>query len=152
VIRTSAFFGPWDEHNFLAGVFRALDAGVTVAADADTIVSPTYVPDLVHAVLDLLVDGEQGLWHLTNRGATTWYDFGVQAAVLSDRPTDRIQPARAADVWGPARRPPYSVLTSTRGAIMRPLHEAMAAFVEARAAALERRDAGGACASGWPPL
>ena len=29
-------------------------------------VSPTYVPDLVHASLDLLIDGEHGLWHLAN--------------------------------------------------------------------------------------
>jgi dTDP-4-dehydrorhamnose reductase len=152
IIRTSAFFGPWDEHNFLAGVFRRLDEGGSVTADVDSIVSPTYVPDLVHATLDLLIDGEQGLWHLANGGATSWYDFAVQAAALSGRTVERIRPARAADVWGAARRPAYSALTSARATLMQPLHQALAAFIEARASTPERRGAGAACASGWPPL
>jgi dTDP-4-dehydrorhamnose reductase len=144
IIRTSAFFGPWDEHNFLAGVFRSLDEGGIVAADADRIVSPTYVPDLVHAALDLLIDGEQGLWHLANGGATSWYNFAVQAAALSGRPVDRIRPTRTADAWGAARRPRYSVLTSARATLMRPLDQALAAFIEARASAPVRRDTGAA--------
>ena len=47
VIRTSAFFGPWDEHNFLAQALRALARGEPFTAADDVRVSPTYVPDLV---------------------------------------------------------------------------------------------------------
>jgi dTDP-4-dehydrorhamnose reductase len=151
IIRTSAFFGPWDEHNFLAGVFRALDEGRSVAADAHSVVSPTYVPDLVHAALDLLIDGEHGLWHLANDGATSWYDFAVRAAVRSGRTAEQIRPASPAETWGVAQRPPYSVLTSARATLMRPLDQALAAFVEARASASAGRAAGAACASGSPP-
>ena len=48
---------------------RAPSARPTWRAAADIVVSPTYVPDLVHATLDLLLDGETGLWHLANDGA-----------------------------------------------------------------------------------
>lgn len=75
VIRTSAFFGPWDEYNFVTIALRHLSAGNTFVAAEDGIVSPTYVPDLVHTSLDLLIDGENGLWHLANKGAIAWADL-----------------------------------------------------------------------------
>src|ERR1051325_775786 len=51
IIRTSAFFGPWDRHNFVWHVLNDLANGRLVAAAADMSVSPTYVPDLVNATL-----------------------------------------------------------------------------------------------------
>ena len=68
IVRTSAFFGPWDEHNFVFKTLRDLAAGRRVLASDDLVVSPTFVPDLVHATLDLLTDGESGVWHLANQG------------------------------------------------------------------------------------
>jgi dTDP-4-dehydrorhamnose reductase len=44
VVRTSAFFGPWDEYNYVALVLRALRAGKPFLAATDLVVSPTYVP------------------------------------------------------------------------------------------------------------
>ena len=61
VVRTSAFFGPWDEHNFVTIALRELAAGRPFVAAEDAVISPTYVPDLVNASLDLLIDGERGL-------------------------------------------------------------------------------------------
>ncbi|RDI61922.1 family 1 glycosylhydrolase [Microvirga subterranea] len=79
VVRTSAFFGPWDRYNFVWNVLNTLSRGDIVDARAD-LVSPTYVPDLVHEVLNLLIDGATGLWHLANTGAVSWYDFARMAA------------------------------------------------------------------------
>ena len=129
VVRTSAFFGPWDEHNYLSALFRALDAGRSFAAPSDTVVSPTYVPDLVHACLDLLLDGEAGIWHLANEGAVTWYEFARLAAIRSGRSDAHVRPVETARVWGPAARPPYSALASRRGQLLRPLDEAIDAYV-----------------------
>jgi dTDP-4-dehydrorhamnose reductase len=61
VVRTAAFFGPWDEWNFITRTLASLALGVPVDAADDLVVSPTYVPHLVHATLDLLIDGERGL-------------------------------------------------------------------------------------------
>jgi dTDP-4-dehydrorhamnose reductase len=44
VVRTSAFFGPWDNYNFLAAALQSCKKGVPFAAPKDVIVSPTYVP------------------------------------------------------------------------------------------------------------
>lgn len=79
VIRTSAFFGPWDSANFVYHVLSSLERGRAIAPPSG-IVSPTYVPDLVHAALDLLIDGEQGIWHLANRGMTSWAELAERVA------------------------------------------------------------------------
>lgn len=80
VVRTSAFFGPWDRHNFVHMVLRALAAGRRVEASGDSLVSPTYVPDLAHAALDLLMDRTNGIWHLANQGVTSWHELAERAA------------------------------------------------------------------------
>jgi dTDP-4-dehydrorhamnose reductase len=125
IIRTSAFFGPWDEANFAAAVVRALRRGEAFAAADDTIVSPTYVPDLVMAALDLLIDGERGIYHLANDGAVTWFEFAQRIATAFDLPTQNVRAARSADICGPARRPVNSALASGRARIMRPLEAAL---------------------------
>ena len=79
VVRTSAFFGPWDEYNFAHATLSSLARGQAVFASAAA-VSPTYVPDLAHAMLDLLIDGAQGLWHLSNQGALSWHEFAHMLA------------------------------------------------------------------------
>jgi dTDP-4-dehydrorhamnose reductase len=79
VIRTSAFFGPWDRYNFVWSVLNTLSRGDAVEASPD-IVSPTYVPDLVNTSLDLLIDGGVGLWHMANIGEVSWRDLAAMAA------------------------------------------------------------------------
>jgi dTDP-4-dehydrorhamnose reductase len=129
VIRTSAFFGPWDPHNFLAQLFRTLDAGRPCQAVADCTVSPTYVPDLVHASLDLLIDGERGLWHLANEAALTWFEFAQAAARRSGRTADLVLPVGSAEMWSPAVRPHYSALATNRGRLLPSLDHALSAFL-----------------------
>jgi dTDP-4-dehydrorhamnose reductase len=83
IVRTSGFFGPWDACNFLARSLSTIANGVPFDAAEDLIISPTYVPDLVNAALDLLIDGERGVWHLANDGETSWADFARRAARLA---------------------------------------------------------------------
>ena len=129
VIRTSAFFGPWDDYNFATSALRTIADGQRVRAADDSVVSPTYVPDLVHAALDLLIDGERGIWHLANEGAATWYEFARTIARQAGAPEDLVEPCSWREVWQPAVRPPYSVLGSVRARLMRPLDAAIAAYV-----------------------
>lgn len=60
MVRTSAFFSAWDEHNFVHHTLAAASAGRLFAATDDLVISPTYVPDLVNTALDLLLDGGRG--------------------------------------------------------------------------------------------
>jgi dTDP-4-dehydrorhamnose reductase len=130
VVRTSAFFGPWDEHNFLTISLSALARGETVAAADDVVISPTYVPDLTHVALDLLLDGESGLWHLANRGQTTWFDFAADAAARAGIPVTTLQRIPSARLGWRAPRPRYSVLHSARGNIMPTLATAVVRYVQ----------------------
>ncbi|WP_034386761.1 family 1 glycosylhydrolase [Deinococcus sp. YIM 77859] len=125
VVRTSAFFGPWDPYNFAAYVVRELRAGRTVRAATDQIVSPTYVPDLTCAVLDLLIDGEGGVWHLANRGAVSWADFARQVAAVSGLDPARVEGVPTSTLGQRATRPAYSALGSERGWLMPDLEDAL---------------------------
>lgn len=129
VVRTSAFFGPWDEYNFLTVTLRTLRSeGVMRAAD-NTFVSPTYVPDLVHASLDLLVDGEQGIWHLANTGAITWAEFARRIAETAGLDPTHVEGCATQELSLTAKRPTYSALRSERGWIMPSLEDAMARYL-----------------------
>ena len=128
VVRTAAFFSPYDPHNFAAQVLRTLAAGKTFAAADNLTVSPTYVPDLVDAVLDLLIDGETGLRHLANEGAVSWAEFARRIARALDLDSDLVAGVRAATFGWPARRPVSAALATCRGRIMPRLDDAIARY------------------------
>jgi dTDP-4-dehydrorhamnose reductase len=128
VVRTSAFFGPWDEYNFVTLALRALNEGRTFAAADDAVIAPTYVPDLVNASLDLLIDDEQGIWHLANVGAITWADLARVAASVAGISSAGIQGRPTAALGFAAQRSPYSVLGSARGWLMPPLENALSRY------------------------
>jgi dTDP-4-dehydrorhamnose reductase len=134
VVRTSAFFGPWDGYNFVHAALEALARGEEFVAADDAYVTPTYVPALAHACLDLLIDGEAGVWHLVNEGAVTWADFArrsARAAGLDERLV-KGRPTRELNLAAP--RPVYSALGTQRGALLGPLDEALESFVRERVA------------------
>jgi dTDP-4-dehydrorhamnose reductase len=120
VIRTSAFFGPWDRYNFVWWVLSELSSGRTIEAKSD-LVSPTYVPDLVHEVLNLLIDGTTGIWHLANKGSVTWADLARMVALRAG-----FDPGLICEL--PADVPLNTALTSERGILMPPLDNAVHRF------------------------
>jgi dTDP-4-dehydrorhamnose reductase len=127
MIRTAAFFSPYDPHNFAAHVVRTLAEGRRLEA-ADLVISPTYVPDLVDRTLDLLIDGETGLRHLANDGAVSWAEFaqrlvralGGDESLVVSRPASHFR-------W-PAIRPPQAALASELGSGMPTLDDAIARY------------------------
>lgn len=134
VVRTSAFFGPWDEHNFVTIALRHLAAGVPFEAAGDAVVSPTYVPDLVNASLDLLIDGEHGIWHLANHGRVSWAELANSAATAAGVPTRSLREVSKDDLGLRAPRPAYSALASERGGSLAPLADALARYLSEKAA------------------
>ena len=133
VIRTSAFFSPWDEANFVTHVLDRLSSGVVVRADGDAIVSPTYVPDLVDRALDLLIDGASGVWHAANAGAVSWLALARIAASAAGMDADAVQRCQRMVPRAPALRPRYSALGSERGPSLPPLEESLARYMRDRA-------------------
>ena len=132
VVRTSAFFGPWDQYNFVSIALDALERGDGFAAPFDLRMSPTYVPDLVHTCLNLVIDGAGGIWHLTNGDALSWLDLARRAAELATIDPALVVARPASDCGHIAPRPLNSALHSNRGILMPGLDHAMARFVAQR--------------------
>jgi dTDP-4-dehydrorhamnose reductase len=122
IVRTAAFFGPWDEHNFLHVALGALARGAPFIASDKVCVTPTYVPDLVHAALDLLIDDERGLWHLANPDCLSWFEFAREGARAAGVDAGLLRPCAA----GRARN---TGLASIRGRLLPPLASALSRFV-----------------------
>ncbi|WP_046861939.1 family 1 glycosylhydrolase [Microvirga massiliensis] len=120
IIRTSAFFGPWDRYNFAFDVLRKLSIGEHVIAGIDK-VSPTYVPDLVHGALDLLIDEETGIRHLANEGEISWHDFAVAVAERASFNKARVAAAADTPVLNTA-------LSTAHGAILPVFESALDRF------------------------
>lgn len=132
VIRTSAFFGPWDSHNFVHNVLDDLTSGRTVSAADDISISPTYVPDLVDVVLDLLIDGEEGIWHLANSAIITWAGFARLIAEKAGYDPARIEVRSSESLGFIARRPSFTPLASERGSFMPRLEASLDRFFQDR--------------------
>jgi dTDP-4-dehydrorhamnose reductase len=127
VVRTSAFFGPWDNFNFLTLMAGQVVQGNDFLASEDMVVSPTYVPDLVHACLDLLLDEESGVWHLNNPGEISWYELARKGAEMMNLNPEMIRGVSASELQKGqlAVRPRYSALSSERGFLLPPLENAL---------------------------
>jgi len=127
VVRTSAFFGPWDEHNFALACLRTLAAGEAFEALQDQVISPTYVPDLMHASLDLLLDQLTGIVHVANQGAMNWVEFGRLVARRAGLDEELVEGVSSTGL--PARRPTFSALSSERIGFMPGVDEAVERFL-----------------------
>ena len=132
IIRTSAFFSPWDQFNFVNHVVNSLLLEQQFPVMKDVYISPTYVPDLVNATLDLLIDDEQEIWHVTNNGEITWADMAYEIARRGGYDKDLLKPRSLHLMNLKASRPVYSVLKSEKGIILPTLENALSRYFEAR--------------------
>ena len=125
VVRTGACFGPWDETNFVSSALRTLRGGGSWAAADDLVVTPAYLPDLVDATLDLLIDGERGVWHLAGPDAVTWAELAREAARRAGTDPAAVVGRPAAAFGWTAARPAYAALASDRGPMLPPLADGL---------------------------
>jgi dTDP-4-dehydrorhamnose reductase len=132
VVRTAAFFCECESHGFLGAMLRCLASGRRFLAANDVTVSPTFVPDLVDATLDLLIDRAGGIWHLANEGEYTWAVLARDAAKLMGADVTLLADCSILELGLPAARPSYSALSSERGRIMPPVASALARWARPR--------------------
>jgi len=130
IIRTGPVFSPDDKFNFAHRVVHALSRRQVFAAAGDLTISPTYVYDLVEHTLNLLIDGERGIWHLANGGEISWADFAQSVAVALHLDDRLVQPVSAGAFGWAAQRPAYSALGSVRGALMPTLDSAISHYAD----------------------
>jgi dTDP-4-dehydrorhamnose reductase len=142
IVRTAWLYGPGGP-NFVQTMLNVARAGKPLRVVNDQVGSPTCTFDLARATLDLLDGSASGVWHVSNSGETTWFDF---AKAIFDEwgLSPDLQPTTSArwKVTKPdsAVRPAYSVfdlapLANLLGRTMRPWRDALREYHTTSAAA-----------------
>jgi dTDP-4-dehydrorhamnose reductase len=80
---------------------------------------------LANASVDLLLDGEKGIWHLCNNGAMNWAGLARYAAEYIGTGPESVSAVPARLLFPAALRPRYSVLGSERGWILPALEDSL---------------------------
>ena len=130
IVRTAAFFSPHDPHNFASAVKRELSRGHAFAAAQDHVVTPTFVPALVDAALDLLIDRADGIWHLAGSEALDWAEFARRIARACNLDPGLVTPVAGTDLGWLARRPVYAALGSEHGSLPQSLDDQISRFAQ----------------------
>lgn len=71
---------------------------------------PTFTEDIAHMIRRLVVSRLPGVFHVTNQGPTTWFDFARAVLAASGQNPERVSPVSTAEFPRPAPRPAFSVL------------------------------------------
>jgi dTDP-4-dehydrorhamnose reductase len=108
IVRLSWVFGAGNM-NFVKKVLEWAEKNDEIKIVDDQVSSPAYTVDLAPAILDLLETGSFGMYHLTNKGHCSRYEWAkliVEKAGLDTK----VLPAKSADFSEPAKRPEFSAL------------------------------------------
>jgi dTDP-4-dehydrorhamnose reductase len=116
VIRTSWLYSEYG-NNFLNTMLRLGKTGAKINVVYDQIGTPTYAHDLGQMILDIIPrlagQNEIGLYHYSNEGVTTWYDFAK--AIFEIQKIDAVvYPIESKEYRTPAARPYFSVLNAEK--------------------------------------
>ncbi len=113
IIRTSGLYGIAGSSgkggNFVQGMLKLAREDKDIMVVNDQILTPTYTLELARKIKDLIETNEYGLYHVTNNGECSWFEFAKEIFELSGL-TPNLS-ATTTEVFGAyAKRPPYSVL------------------------------------------
>ncbi|TFH46720.1 MAG: dTDP-4-dehydrorhamnose reductase [ANME-2 cluster archaeon] len=120
IIRTSWLFGI-QSRNFVKTMLKLSSQMDTVKVVNDQYGKPTYTHDLALRTTDM-VDLAPGIYHITNDGICSWYEFAKEII-------DNVAPCTSEDFVRKARRPKYSVLVNTKTNPLRHWKEALADYL-----------------------
>ena len=115
IIRTAWLYSPYG-NNFVKTMRRLGAERDTLNVVADQIGTPTYAADLAKAIKQILPqlnEQTKGIYHFTNEGVCSWYDFAVEIMRLS-KLSCKVLPITSAEYPTKAQRPFYSVLDKNK--------------------------------------
>lgn len=117
IFRTAWLYSEYG-NNFLKTMLRLTSERETLKVVFDQAGTPTYAGDLALAIFSIIeagrYAGNEGVYHFSNEGVCSWYDFAVEIAAAAGHQTCRIDPCRTAEFPTKAARPAYSVLDKTK--------------------------------------
>ena len=122
--------------NFVETMLRLAREGRALRVVSDQVLCPSYTLDLAKKFWRVLPKATHPIYHLTNAGQVSWYEFARRALELAGASAD-LAPVTAAQYGARARRPAYSVLAHANLAELgeddlRPWEPALAAYVAER--------------------
>jgi dTDP-4-dehydrorhamnose reductase len=112
IVRTAWLYSPWGK-NFAKTVARlAINGDGEVRVVNDQMGQPTSATDLGMQIVELgLSSSPAGIYHGTNSGEATWFEFAKEIFKLSGANVNRVAPVSSSEYPRPAKRPSYSVLS-----------------------------------------
>ncbi|MBO5807670.1 MAG: dTDP-4-dehydrorhamnose reductase [Bacteroidaceae bacterium] len=117
VFRTAWLYSEFG-NNFLKTMMRLTAEREQLNVVFDQVGTPTYAGDLALAIFSIIeagvYEGNEGIYHFSNEGACSWYDFAVEIAATAGNTNCRITPCHSSEFPSPVTRPPYSVLDKTK--------------------------------------
>ena len=123
IIRTAWLYSSFG-NNFVKTMIRLGEERDSINVVNDQIGTPTYAADLAKAILDIIMWRKNvarnapaipaGIYHYSNEGICSWYDFAVEIHKLAGITAGKLHPIPTSEYPTKAKRPMYSVLDKTK--------------------------------------
>lgn len=115
ILRTAWLYSPYGK-NFVKTMLRLTEERDSLNVVFDQIGTPTYAYDLASLITRIIEDGQldkTGIYHFSNEGAVSWYDFAKSISEIGGTTCD-IRPCHTEEYPSKAQRPRFSVLDKTK--------------------------------------
>ena len=127
VVRSAGVYGRG--HNFVRTMLRLGAERDVLEVKEDEFISPTYALDLAEGIIALIEDGHYGLYHLTNAGSCSWYEFAREIFALAGVEVE-VVPVPGSEYPLPAGRPANGVLSTLGSPELRHWRDALEEYIE----------------------
>ena len=117
ILRTAWLYSDYG-NNFVEKILNLLQNRDSIKVVFDQCGTPTYATDLAGAIIDMISErklkGNEGIYHFSNEGVCSWYDFAHSAASIKGLKGKEVLPCHSSEFPSKVVRPPYSVLDKTK--------------------------------------
>jgi dTDP-4-dehydrorhamnose reductase len=131
IVRSAGVYGRG--HNFVRTMLRVATERDVLKVKSDEFISPTYARDLAWGIAEVVESGGYGLYHLTNAGSCSWYEFAREIFRLAGVGVE-VVPIPGSEYPLPAARPANGLLSSLGSLELHHWKEALADYLEREAA------------------
>lgn len=117
IIRTSWLYSEFGK-NFFKTIQQLTSCRSELNVVVDQVGTPTYATDLAKFIINIIknrkFEGNEGVYHFSNEGVCSWYDFAVAIRNLTGNNSCKITPCHSSEYASNVVRPAYSVLDKTK--------------------------------------
>lgn len=113
IIRTAWLYSEFGK-NFCKTMLNLTANRTELKVVFDQVGTPTYAFDLANAIMTIVHKPVKGIYHFSNEGVCSWYDFTKMIQEYSGQTTCEVQPCHSNEFTSPVVRPSYSVLDKTK--------------------------------------